>query len=285
MDLTLRISQSDRRLRIVGVTYAQLLIAVSGVFFLLAGAYAALLALPNVTAALLGVGTSLLATWIASYVLNIQEYLRQGPIDYGLVGVWADRKGRQPADQQPINWVAEVRKTEDRCVLLGVSLSGFSIDDREDFKNVVTALTSRVKFDILLLDPNSGVAALRAEEEKLLGEDTDGRIRRSIKAFWEIRESLPADRRGNLRLFVYGEVPTFSLVWIDRFMIVTHYLPATRNANSPAYALWDMKPFKPAEKMLYSIFARNVDAVMRSSRTREINAQNLGEYVPRAGQP
>jgi hypothetical protein len=233
----------------------------------------------DVPTIIVGVGVSLIATAIAGMVLAGREATLARIRDSGLVYVWANRMGRAPREQQAIHWVNEIYKARTSCVLVGTSLSGYSVHDRAAFERAVRQLISTVKFTLLLLDPESPAADIREEEEERLGEHTKLRTWTSIEALLKLREAL-GEAKTKFEIRLYSDLPTFALSWIDGYMIVTHYLPGIKNANCPAYALWDLHPFKANEGQLYYMFAENVDQI--KERTKLIADGNRQEYLDKA---
>ena len=230
----------------------------------------------DVPTIIVGVGGSLIATAIAAMFLAGRERTLARISDAGLVYIWSNRRGRAPKGQEAINWIDEIYKAKTFCILLGTSLSGYSVHDRASFQRVVMALVGSVIFRLLLLDPDSPAADIREDEEERLGEHTKLRIWTSIEALLDLRAEIPLDKRAKFELYVYRDIPTFALSWVDGYMIVTHYLPGIKNANSPAYALWDLHPFKEKEGQLYHMFEENMGEIMK--RAKAINDANEREY-------
>jgi len=186
--------------------------------------------------------------------------------------IWSNRKGRVARDQQAIDWILEMRKATSRCVLLGTSLSGWLKDPT--FAEAVKGMASKVRFQILMLDPDSKAADIRQEEEREFQEQTKRRIAGSFLELVALRDSLPQESQENFRLYFYSAMPTFSCCWVDGYMIVTHYLPGLPNRYCPAYGLWNLHPFRPeTEAQLYHVFSDNVEFLLR--RAVEVTPKNL----------
>jgi len=213
----------------------------------------------------LGVGSSILAAVIVSYLSPASESGYRKFVSFGIVNMWSSRKALS-------EWVQWLDGAGDQCVLYGIAHGGWCDDGRFS-----SALSERVghgvSFRILFLDPNSKVAEIRAKEEN---RDTKAKIRHSIKKMWEIRESIPAGPREQVRIFVYDATASCGLTWIDQQMLVTHYLAGLPDETSPALLL--IRPAVGMERSLYDVYAENLEKILKQS-SKIVDETNIAHYT------
>lgn len=222
---------------------------------------------PYIANALLSVGSSILAASILIFLSPIQEDLYKKLVRLGIVDLFPSRR-----DIQNYKWVDWLREARHQCVLLGIAHNNWCRDP--GFEEVLLdRLRHGVVFEILFLDPASPLAEARAREDK--PRDTVRTIRESIRFMWELRERIEEQTRKGLKLYVYDATPSCGTLWVDGFMVVTHYVAGLANVTSPALLL------RPAESSgrqdLYALYQGNVTAIKNQWST-EITAENVGKY-------
>lgn len=216
---------------------------------------------------LFGISGSLFAVCFASLILLPREEWQEHFIKMGITEVWENRKGRSETSQQVIPWFELVERAKRKCLLLGISLSGYVDDENalDEFERIIQKSIKSVKFNILFLDPDCQCAKLRNIEERKFGEHTIERIMTAICNYWELREKLSEKYRENFMLYIYQSTPTFSVTWLDNYMIVTHYLPKTPDTNCPALGVHAARIGK-GETGLYDVYQRNVELIKNDAQ-------------------
>jgi hypothetical protein len=224
---------------------------------------------------LVGVGAAILAAAVVSYLSPYNEAAFRRFLSFGIRQVWLSRRA--------INekyWVDHVNGAEEKCILLGIA-HGKWCEDEKFLPTVHERLKHNVIFKMLFLNPNSKAAELRAAEEARLrpGRDTINTIRKSIKTMWDFRQQhLEAGLRDRLRLYAYEGTPSCGLMWIDKSMLVTHYLAGVSDVTSPALLV--EPPEGGMEGSLYDIYSRNLEELETPSVL--ITEQNIQQFLPHA---
>jgi len=219
----------------------------------------------------IGVGSSILAAAIVAYLSPANEAGYRKFISFGIVDMWSSRQ----AIKDWVDWMHTARET---CVLFGVAHGGWCQDKRFE-----SALKDRlgcgVSVRVLFLNPNSTVAEIRAREEKSgnTHRNTQQKIRESIRDIWNIRNSLSAGQKALLRLFVYDATASCGLTWVDKQMLVTHYLAGLPDVTSPALLL--TKPQVGMERSLYDVYADNLEEVIQRM-SMQLDESNIQEFLP-----
>jgi hypothetical protein len=222
---------------------------------------------------LVGVGAATLAAAIVSYLSPYNEAAFRRFLSFGIRQVWLSRRA--------INekyWVDQVNGAEEKCFLLGIA-HGNWCQDEKFLPTVHERLKHNVLFKMLFLNPNSKAAELRAAEEARLrpGRETIDTIRKSIKTMWDFRQQcLEAGLRDRLRLYAYEGTPSCGLMWIDKTMLVTHYLAGASDVTSPALLV--EPPEGGMEGSLYDIYSRNLEELETPSVL--ITEQNIQQFLP-----
>jgi hypothetical protein len=223
---------------------------------------------PHVGTVLLSIGTSILAVTILVFLSPVRENVYQKLVAMGVVDVYASRR-----DIQNSQWVHWLRQSREKCILLGIAHNNWCRDP--DFEDVLLdRLRHNVGFEVFFLDPTCALAAARAREDK--PRDTTRTIRESIRFMWELRGRIEEPTRQRLKLYVYSATPSSGTLWIDSFMVVTHYLAGLANVTSPAFRLRPVEASRGRD--LYAVYQENLMAVKNHWST-EITEANVGGYV------
>jgi hypothetical protein len=219
----------------------------------------------------IGVGSSILAAAIVAFLSPASETGYRKFISFGIIDIWSSRG----AIKDWVNWMETARET---CVLFGIAHGGWC-DDARFASALKERLNQGVGFRILFLDPNSRCAQIRADEEKnsKSSRNTQTKIRESIRKIWEIRESLTAGQKEQLRLFVYEATASCGLTWVDQQMLVTHYLAGLPDVTSPALLL--TRPQVGMERSLYDVYADNLNEIIHRM-SRPVDEKNIDEFLP-----
>jgi hypothetical protein len=142
-------------------------------------------------------------------------------------------------------------------------------------------LQHNVVFKMLFLNPNLKAAELRSAEEMRQSEkskrETRDVIRESIKTMWDFRLGLEAGLRDRLRLYAYEATPSCGLMWIDKKILVTHYLAGLPDVTSPALLV--ASPEGEMEGSLYNIYAKNLEEIEGTSIV--IAEDNIDQFLPK----
>ncbi len=216
---------------------------------------------------LVGIGTSLIAAGIVTFLSPTNDEMYQDFLALGIREIWPSRR-----DVPPDNWCRWLRGTSKSCMLLGVAHGEWRNDDRFEPALQHCLEKGDVNVHILFLDPNSDLAKARAKEEQ---RDTPATIRTSIRIIWkEIRTRLDPEARDRLHLYVYDSTPSSGATWVDDFMIVTHYLAGYPNRTSPAFRVEDL-----GAESLFGVFKTNIERIKQRSSTVEITEQNVANYI------
>jgi hypothetical protein len=129
---------------------------------------------------------------------------------------------------------------------------------------------------MFFLDPTKPAAETRAREDK--GRDTRRTISESIQFVWALRSNLEGPLKERLKLYVYEATPSCGVVWIDSFMVVTHYLPGSANVTSPSLLV---RPVSGASGRpdLYEVYARNVKTIETPQFSTPLTEENVNSYI------
>ncbi|HEV2697142.1 MAG TPA: hypothetical protein VGU90_04050 [Terriglobales bacterium] len=217
---------------------------------------------------LLSIGTSIIAASILVFLSPVKENIYQKLLAMGVVDLYASRR-----DIQNSQWVDWMRESRQRCSLLGIAHNNWCRDpDFED--TLLDRLRHNVEFEFFFLDPTCSLAEARGREDK--PRDTIRTIKESIVFMWDLKQRTENPTRERLKLYVYAATPSSGTLWVDDFMIVTHYLAGLANVTSPAFRV---KPVEKARgKDLYGIYQQNLMTVKNHWST-EITEDNVAQYT------
>jgi len=219
---------------------------------------------------LVGVGAAIIAGAIFSYLSPFNEPAFRRFLSLSIDYVWPSR-----GVIEENYWVDQLHAADEKCVLLGIAHGGWC-NDKRFTPTLHERLNHGLLFKMYFLDPTSTAAGLRSEEEKRQrkGRDTKTEIRKSIGKMWAFRQTLDSGLRDRLLLYVYTATPSCGLTWIDRTMLVTHYLAGLPDVTSPALLL--TPPEGGIEGSLYSTYARNLEEIDKTSTL--INDENAHQF-------
>lgn len=236
-----------------------------------------------------GAGASVVASAIVLIIFFNRDSLAHRVMQYGVVKLFHDRHVELPKEF----WSELLNGARHYVRILGVANHGYLNMAggalKEEERNALSAVLQRerVIVTILWLDPRSGIAEQRDEEEER-GTRLD--TIESIAAFSQFRGSLPENIRGRMELKVYTATPTFGITWVDNSMVVTNYLPETPNQHSPGLVLTYSrieKALKMIERdfaAMYEVYSANFKAIDEVSTpvTPELLAElgNFGKKLP-----
>jgi hypothetical protein len=197
-----------------------------GVVLSALGAVLALTSHPNWATFLAGIGCSLIAASIVTFLSPVTEEVYHAFLGLGISAVHPSR--RDVANRQWVGWLKSSRRY---FTVVGIANEKWCED--EDFPAALEdRLRNEVEVKIFFLDPNCDAARTRAKEDAV--RDTLQAIRRSITFMWNYRSRLDESIKERLTLRVYTATPSLGVTWFDTSMIVTHYVAGSANVTSPA---------------------------------------------------
>jgi hypothetical protein len=225
---------------------------------------------------LVGVSAAILAAAVVAYLSPFNEPAFRRFLSFRIEYVWLKRQ-----DIDGKYWVDRLNGAEEKCILLGIAHGGWCGDEKF-LPTVHERLQHNVMFKMLFLNPNSKAAELRAAEELRQNEkskrDTREAIRKSIQEMWSFRQQkLEPGLRDRLRLYAYEATPSCGLAWIDKKILVTHYLAGLPDVTSPALLV--ASPEGEMEWSLYNIYAKNLEEIENQSIM--IAEDNIEQFLPK----
>jgi len=215
-----------------------------------------------------GIGSSILATVIVSFGGPSGNRTYQTFIRLGIEDFYPSRN-----DVPNETWVDSLRQARAQCILLGQA-HGEWCDDPGFEDAVIERLASGVVIEVFFLDPTGKGIATRTKEDSRGTRNLEGRIRRSIKFMWDIRQKLQDPSKSRLKLYVYDATPSVGVTWIDSSMLVTHYLPGSVNLTSPALRI---EP-RQGTKSVYSVYQSNINT-LRAEFSALLTDSNIGSFI------
>lgn len=220
---------------------------------------------------LVGVGAAIIAAAIFAYFSPFNEPAFRRFLGLRIDNVWPSR-----GDIDESEWVDRLHSAEEKCFLLGIAHGGWCEDD-----GFLPTLHKRLEhgllFKMYFLDPTCTAADLRAiEEQRKKKPDTRKKIRKSIKTMWEFRQGLEAGLKDRLKLYAYKCTPSCGLTWIDKTMLVTHYLAGLPDKTAPALLL--APPESGVKDSLYDTYAENLEEIQNMSILLE--DENFQQFLP-----
>jgi hypothetical protein len=217
--------------------------------------------------ALVGIGTSMLATMLVSFSGPDGDETYRDFLQLGVREFYANRN-KVPND----SWVDWLESAQRSCLLLGIAHGNWTDDDRFEAA-LMSRLVAGIKIEILFLDPATEAADTR-EKEDHQKKTTKDRIRDSIRKLWEIRNRLPKDAQARLSIYTYTATPSLGVTWIDDWMLVTHYLAGFNNLTSPALKVESSpNPLSP-----YAVYAKNVERI-RDMHSEKVSEENIEKFT------
>lgn len=235
-----------------------------GLLLTIGGIFAGYRGHPYWLTLLVGVGTSLIAAGLVTFLSPSTDDMYQQFLGLGIRQLWPSRR-----DVPPDNWCTWLRTARKHCILLGVAHGEWRRDDKF-LPALNTCLAQGVKVKMLFLDPTSELAGIRAREEQ---RDTPRIIGESIRIIWEMRTEIDERFRDNLILYVYNATPSSGTTWVDSRMVITHYLAGYPNRTSPAFLVEDV-----GGDSLFAIYQRNLDRLVQAETTVRITEENVAAY-------
>ena len=261
----------SRRLPLYLKQHSQVLVVfLLGCVFVFAGVIFGFLNARNSATALVSIGCSLIAAAVVTYLSPVSEESYQKFLALGVRDVYPSR--RDIANRQWVDWLRAARQ---QCTILGIANNNWFKDP--DFPSALRdRLREDVEVKIFFLDPTSPPAATRAKEDTV--RQTQRIICESIDVVWKLRSNLEEPLRPRLKIYVYRATPSCGVVWIDSFMVVTHYLPSSANVTSPSLIV---RPVGTADGRpdLYGVYAANVKAVEKPQYSTLLTDENVGQYT------
>jgi uncharacterized protein DUF5919 len=227
---------------------------------------------PYLSAILLSVGTSIVATVLVWWMGPANEQAYEEFLSLGISKAYPSRD-----KVEPTQWVKWLRAAKRKCLLIGTSHSKWCTD--AEFRDALEdRLRNDVNVAIFFLDPTKTAAKVRAKEEAG-GRNTLSEITNAIRVLWTIRSELQPAPQSKLKLYVYEATPSMGVTWIDdKFMVVSHILAGSLNVTSPCLLL-EPGRYHSEDKGLYETYARNVQSIQHEYST-EITEHNIHNYVP-----
>jgi hypothetical protein len=217
--------------------------------------------------ALVGIGTSMLATMLVSFAGPDGDETYRAFLQLGVREFYANRS-KVPNDSW-VDWLESAQRT---CLLLGQAHGEWIRDDRFE-SALVGRLVAGIQIQILFLDPTTEAAETREKEDRQ-NKELKARIKESIGKLWKIRERLPEAARARLSVYAYTATPSLGVTWIDDWMLVTHYLAGFNNLTSPALKVES----SPNPTSPYAIYAKNVDRI-RDFHSEMVTQENIDNFT------
>jgi Domain of unknown function (DUF5919) len=243
------------------------IVAFWGVVLVLVGSFLSIL-YPLFATALVGIGSSMIATMLVSFAGPDAGETYQKIIRMGVTEFYPNRK-MVPNEW----WVNSLESAQRTCILLGQAHGEWIRDDRFE-SALIGRLSAGIRIEIFFLDPTTSEASLREREDRHQRLETKSRIRNSIAALWAIRGKLNAAAKERLTVYTYDATPTVGVTWIGDWMLVTHYLAGFNNLTSPALRVRsNSDPRCP-----YDVYAKNVSQI-REKFSTEVTENNIGKYI------
>jgi hypothetical protein len=222
---------------------------------------------PTVGSALVGIGTSMLATMLVSFAGPDGDETYRNFLGLGVRGFYASRN--KVANDLWVEWLEGAQR---HCILFGIANGEWTRD--EGFEPALASrLIAKVQIQVFFLDPNSPEADVREKEDQQKLE-LRGRIRASIRKLWEMRSRLNDDAKGRLSVYTYRATPSLGVTWIDDWMLVTHYLAGSNNLTSPALRVESI----PKKGSPYAVYRKNVEEI-REKFSTEVTDDNVKTYT------
>ena len=240
-----------------------------GLALVLVGVMFSLSKAPNWATTFVSIGCSLIAAAVVTYLSPVSEEVYQKFLALGVSDVYPSR--HDVAYRQWVDWLRAARQN---CKVLGIANHNWCTDP--DFPSALTErLREGVEVKIFFLDPTKPPAATRAKEDNV--RQTQRTICQSIDFVWRLRSNLEEALRQRLKIYVYEATPSCGVLWIDSFMVVTHYLPSSANVTSPSLIV---RPVGTPDGRpdLYGVYAANVKAIEIPYST-PLTENNVGQYA------
>lgn len=183
---------------------------------------------------LLGIGSALIAASAYAMLTRLEDRFAERLREQGLIDFFPSRLRHFDDDY----WPNLMSSAQHHYKVLGVANHGYM--GREAAKTATRdAITSAVRRDVhvefLWLDPDSGFAHARDdEEERTTRRDTVD----SLAWFWDLRHTLLENEQRLLSLYTYDAViPSCGLTWADDQLVVAHYIAGQNNLDAPGMIL------------------------------------------------
>ncbi len=217
--------------RDVARRYAAWLVIAVGAIFCLVGAQYGVSKAPG--AVLAGVGTGLVSAAAYAKITGLRSELADRLINQGIDDVFENRS----RDFSDDDWSQLLQSARTHYRVLGTANHGYlrnqpTADQTEE--DLRGAAQRGVSIQVLWLDPRSTQAAIRDSQEQ---RDTIADTARSIVWFCGVRERMPSSVRGKLEFLLYDDIPSCGITWADEQLVVSHYLAASLNLDSPGLVL------------------------------------------------
>ena len=160
----------------------------------------------------------------------------------GITDARPNRKGRQ-ADRA-VHWQNVLSRTENRAVIVGVTLGGWFDTSWQDTRNTLLAVLPKAEIQVLLADPAKWGFRLRAEDPGELAEAQHAerpgprakKVYDRIKDVLTDPDFLPHIQSGRLTFYIYSMTPV-SVVWVDEVIYFTPYLPYVSDSDCPEFSI------------------------------------------------
>ena len=227
---------------------------------------------PHGATVVMGIGCSILAASIVSFLSPVTEDVYQTYqrfLQLGITEVYPSR--RDVGNRQWVEWLRSARR---QFVVVGIANNNWCTDP--DFRAALDdRLRNAVEVKFFFLDPNCDAARTRAQEDA--GRDTCAVIRQSIHFMWEFRQKLHEELRKGFTLRVYNATPSLGVTWFDTSMVVTHYVAGSPNVTSPALMVQPGRRQGQGEN-LYDVYDDSVRRIEKEFSTI-IDESNILSYA------
>jgi hypothetical protein len=182
-----------------------------------------------------GGGTALVTAAVYAWITSLREDFAETLTELGIDDVFADRHAYMRGGR----WSELMRRARRHYRVLGTANHGYIRNTPTTEQTIadLRVLLSRkdLQIEFLWLAPDSEMAGLRNDQEA--DRDTIADTAKSIVWFWDFKRELKPVEQSRFSLKEYTDLPTCGLTWCDDEIIVSNYLAASLNLDSPGMIL------------------------------------------------
>ena len=181
-----------------------------------------------------GIGTGLLSAAVFAKITGLRSDFAEILIQQGVDDLFKNRS----MDFDDDDWSRLMLDARTHYRVLGMANHGYIRNfptEQQTASDFRAMLKGPAQVQILWLNPECPQAELRNRQEQK--RDTIADTARSIIWFWEFRKTLDDSKQNRMHLLTYDDIPSCGVHWADDQLIVTHYLAASLNLDSPGLVL------------------------------------------------
>lgn len=131
---------------------------------------------------------------------------------------------------------------------LGISNNELTLGMDED--SLRMALENGLNFELLFLDPSKRCTKDREREEGQAKNTIKNNTNATLSFVKRLRNSLPAEAKGNLSFFTYNLIPRMNMIFLDdKHLLLQHYANSVPGASNPCFYIK-----KKADNQLYDFY-------------------------------